>query len=149
MSDARDVKDPLQAELEALRPAELPPGLEQRVGRELAARRPVAWRIGSWLVGAAAVAAAAVVVAALAWRVLRPTPRETGPLAVGPSATTRALVETDDADRPALATYRRALAGPPGALDELLDRHAARSLPGGGRNAAGGVAANSKSLLLP
>jgi len=36
---------------------------------------------------------------------------------------------SEDDDRPSLASYRRALSRSPGAVDELLDRHAARLLP--------------------
>jgi len=87
-------------------------------------------RLRPWIAGAVAAMAACLIIAASLWRARRPG-------AVDPvrmASTSPAPMETPDTadDRPALATYHRALSGSAGALDDLLDRHAARLLPGGG-----------------
>jgi hypothetical protein len=119
--------DPLEAELAALRPAQPSAELFQRVGRELQ-RRPGFWA-RAWFIGPVAAAACAAVVL-LVWR---GGARPVG--SVVPVATTTQVPTTtgvaDDSDLPALATYRRAWARSPAALDALLDRHASRSLAGG------------------
>ena len=144
MSQLRDEIDPLEAELESLRPATLRAELAARIERELAEQAP---RSGPrryrpkapvlWIGGAAA--AAACVVAALTWR------------EAGPPETNRAVVQTtppatvyEAADeRPALSSYRRAASLSPGALDDLLDRHSARTL------AAPGAAPEAVSSRAP
>jgi hypothetical protein len=124
VSSDRDEIDPLEAELAAMRPAEPSPELYAAVGRALA-RRSWTWRVIAWLppIGAAAAVAAAVTVA-LRHRppgVLPPTPR----VVVAPPT----LPATGaDPDRPALANYRGAAELSAAELDDLLDRHAARSL---------------------
>jgi hypothetical protein len=116
--------DPLEAELRSLRPADLPTELFDRVGAAVA-RRP---RRGLWLVPAAA--AAAGIVLAIAWHLFV---QEMPPARKPVVAATRASAEQGVGDGPALFTYRRAIAGPPDAMDDLLDRHAARTLPAGPR----------------
>jgi hypothetical protein len=134
MNRTPKARDPLEAELESLRPAALPAELVARIASELEEplRSP---RFRLWWIPAAAAVAACVAIAAAVWRAKTPGP---GPV--------RTIVDTMPVappnsgageDLPALATYHRALAGPPAALDELLDRHAARSLSGGSRSTAG------------
>jgi hypothetical protein len=115
-------RDPLEAELEALRPAELPPDTFDRVERAMAAqRRP--GRTRAALAGLTGAAVAACVALAFTWHAARHD-------RVGPArlVTTAPAVAHDPDDRPALANYHRALARSPASLDELLDRHAARPL---------------------
>jgi hypothetical protein len=145
MNDARienkEARDPLEAELELMRPLDLPPALFARVGAALAppitTRRPRAW----WL-GAVAAAAACVGLAAVVWRTTRPSDVGDPPTIVR-TLPTAPDASAPDSEPPALATYHRALAGTPEALDALLDRHAARSLPGGAR-----VTASSDFTIL-
>lgn len=135
MSDSTDMRDPLEAELESLRPVELPPEMFDRIGLALARPRRRLWLIP-------ATAAAAAIVLAMVWRVfVREIP--VGPTSIAATVPAMATSERND-DRPALATYRRALAGSPDALDKLLDRQADRVLPGGAR-----VTASSRAGLFP
>jgi hypothetical protein len=127
MSNAPDAQDPLEAELAALRPADLPPELIARVGRELSGRQTPARR--RWVIAAVATAAC-LLIAAVLLPLVKPTDTGRAP-GVTVAATTKASPAEDGGDAPALFAYRRAIAGPPSALDELLDRHAARGLPSG------------------
>jgi hypothetical protein len=122
VSETPETRDPLEAELEALRPADMPPEMFDRVGRAIAARdRPGrTWVAFAGMTGAAVAACAAL---ALAWHVTRPDR-----VSPTPVVTTAPAAPDDEDDRPALANYHRALARSPTSLDELLDRHAARPL---------------------
>ena len=128
MTNEREEIDPLEAELMALRPAEPSAGLHSAVGRRLS-ERSLARHVASWVAPAAA-AAACVAVVAVALRhrppglLPPPTVRVIGSPATVPAPAT-------DRDRPALANYRGAADLSPAELDELLGRHAARSLSGG------------------
>jgi hypothetical protein len=139
MSDPHDTRDPLEAELAALRPADLPPDLVARVGRDLAGRQARMRR--RWIVAGVALAASVLVAAAL-WPLMNATDLAHLP-GITIAATTQASNDEDD-EGPALFAYRRALAGPPDALDERLDRDAARTLPAGPR-----VTASTPIGMLP
>jgi hypothetical protein len=130
MTDARteNHRDPLEAELESLRPTDLPPALIARIGDELS-QREVTRRPRAWWIGAAVAAAACVALAAVVWRATRGPDIDVQPFVRGLPVT--AVSGGADPEPPALATYHRALAGSPEALDALLDRQAARSLSGG------------------
>jgi len=149
MSHSREEPDPLEAELESLRPAPPSAELAARVGRELAGhaprpgvrryRLPAAWL---WVGGTAA--AAACVVAAVTWRHAGPAD-DNRPVVV---AATRPAAPHGDADeRPALSNYRRAASLSADALEELLDRHSARTLAGPGTAAP--VTVSSRASMLP
>ena len=128
MNHPGEETDPLEAELAAMRPAEPSAELHAAVRRRLAEQ--AWWRPAvPWLAPlAAAAACAAVVTVALRNRqpdLLPPTvARVTVAPAVAPAA-------GGDRDRPALANYRGAADLSAAELDDLLDRHAARSLAGG------------------
>lgn len=129
MANEQDTTDPLEAELRSFRPVRLPGAVLDSVADELAGGAP-ARRHWHWFAAAAA-AAACVFAAAGVWRVTR---RDDGGATarVVAVATLPAPAGPDpDDSRPSLAAYRRALARAEGAVDELLDRHAARLLPGG------------------
>jgi hypothetical protein len=134
MTDARtngmSDRDPLEAELESLRPADLPPALVNRIGADLShgerMHRPRTGRLG-----AAAAAAACVALAAVVWRAARPAGVDVRPIVRASPVTPGSGAA--DSEQPALATYHRALADTPEALDALLDRHSARALPGGAK----------------
>jgi hypothetical protein len=124
-----EAPDPLEAELSALRPHEVSPGLRHRLAQRLAdappaspprpsppGRRGASW--GWWLACAGGLAAACLA-AVLFWlangrhvepkrRVNRPHPRPPAP--------------TEDAE-PTLLAYQRALARSPEQLEALLNRH--------------------------
>ena len=149
MNQPHDEIDPLEAELESLRPAPLRAELAARIGREVAGQAPQSgprcYRPGAaslWIGGAAA--AAACVVAALTWR------------EAGPPEANRAVVQATQPttvyeaadERPALSSYRRAASLSAGALDELLDRQSARVLAGPG-TAAPPVTVSSRASMLP
>lgn len=140
MSDPRDTRDPLEAELAAMPPAGLPPEMVDRVGRELSQRHTATRR--RWVVAGAAVAASVLIAAAM-WPPVNPTDRGRVP-GVTVATTTQTSPGDDGTDGPALFAYRRALAGSPQELDELLDRHAARTLPAGPR-----VTASTRLGILP
>ena len=140
MNETPETLDPFEAELAAMRPAEPSAELSAAIERRLSHRR--AGR-GAWYwVGGIAAAAACAVVATLLWHAVQDVPP--GRLVLVP--TTAATGGTAD-DRPALASYRRALSLPPDELDELLDRHAARVLAGGG--SAGSARVTAQSVLVP
>src|SRR5581483_3075907 len=134
MNRTSEPRDSLEAELEALRPLELPPALAARIGAQLDAPGRAA-RFRWWWIPAAVAAAASVGIAVGVWRAIthgvQNTPTVVHTTPDSPSGT----VAREDI--PALATYPRALSGPPEALNELLDRHAARSLSGGTHAPAG------------
>jgi hypothetical protein len=119
-----DERDPLEAELEALRPSPPSPQLYRRIAERLDAPggRP-AWRRWAALAGGLAAAAA---LAVWLWpkSVPPPPPRPDLPPAPPPVA------EADDS-RPTLLAYRHAAAESPAALEALLDKHAARYAPSG------------------
>ena len=123
MSETPDTDDRLEAELAALRPAELPPDLVARIGAAVEMPR----RRGLWLIPLAGVAAGLLLAAMwhLFVRQMPPVPT--------PVVATSQVSPAEAADGPALFTYRRAIAGPPSELDDMLDRHAARTLPAGPR----------------
>jgi hypothetical protein len=128
--DEQATPDPFEAELRSFRPVEPSRAVSEYVGRELAAdSRPI--RPWGWFAGAAAAVAACLLAGVAVWRVTRsydgtgPRPIVSVATLPAPSATER----DDDDDRPSLASYRRALSRSPAAVDELLDRHAARLLP--------------------
>ena len=148
--------DPLEAELQSLRPVGPSAELRGRVARDLSAYagtpRPKLWLAAGGLAAAACVVAGA----AVALRGIgNPRPRERVPVvstapAAGPAVAPDGATGPVADDRPALANYRRALAGPPEDLDALLDRQAARPFGGGaGGPAAGRVTASSDLGLLP
>jgi hypothetical protein len=124
--------DPFEAELRSFRPAAPSRALSDRIGRELAAgtRSIRPWQ---WFAGTAAAVAASLVVGVAAWRVTHPYGgneiRPTPPMAMTTHPVPSVPNAAEDDDRPSLASYRRALSRSPGAVDELLDRHAARLLP--------------------
>jgi hypothetical protein len=117
-----EAPDPLEAELSALRPREISPGLRRRVADRLAdpphARRRI-WRI------ALAAGLAAACLAAVLYRPgggHGPVP-DPGPVVVRPRPAPPAEVEEDS--EPTLLAYERALARSPEELDDLLAKHAA------------------------
>jgi hypothetical protein len=138
VTDRAEDIDPLEAELTAMRPAEPSPELYAGVEHALA-QRPGKWRVVTWLPALGAAAAAAIVTVGFRHRM----PNDAPPapvIAVAPSTFPAAR----DADRPALANYRGAADLSAAELDDLLDRHAARSLAGG---TAGTARAGSLSRL--
>lgn len=110
--------DPLEAELSALRPRGVTPGLRRRVADRLA--DPPTYRRWVWGVALAGVlAAAGGLVLVAPWR---RDPVVPGPPVVVPAPP--AAVESEDA-APTLVAYQRALARSPEDLDALLERTAA------------------------
>ena len=150
MNQPRDEIDPLEAELESLRPAPLSAALAARIERGLAGhpsgssprryRRPAALL---WIGGAAA--AAACVAAALTWRQAGPGGDDR---AIVVQATRPTAPHEEADDRPAFSSYRRAASLSADALDELLDRHSARTLAGPG-TAAPPVTVSSRASMVP
>ena len=122
-----DDRDPLEAELAALRPQPVSPRLEGLVAGRLA--RPTApppWHRVRWPVAlAGALAAAACVVAGLALYRASPGGPGRGDVAVTPAPAPAPPAAEEQ--RPTLAAYRRAFAESPEAFDALLDRQAARA----------------------
>jgi hypothetical protein len=122
-----EADDPLEAELAALRPQAISPGLRQRVAERLAESpsRRARWLWGLALAGglAAACVAAVLVFGRGNGRGVPPAPP--GPLVEGSSAPR----DTGDDSLPTVQAYQRALARSPEELDALLDRHAARLAP--------------------
>lgn len=114
-----EAPDPLEAELAALRPHEVSPGLRRRVAERLA-ESPPPRRRRRWRIALAGGLAAACLAALLLWweggrRV------ETKPTAERPRPAPPALVEDSN---PTVLEYERALARSPEELDALLDREA-------------------------
>jgi hypothetical protein len=115
-----EAPDPLEAELSALRPRPISPGLRQRVGDRLnapAARRQWAWGI------ALAGALTAAVVVLVAPRRKDPLPPELPVVVPAPPVAT----ESDDS-APTVVAYQRALARSPEDLDALFDKQATTAL---------------------
>jgi hypothetical protein len=115
--------DPLEAELAALRPHAVSPGLRRRIAERLARSPSFRWR---WLggIGLAGGLAAACLAAAILLR------HENGPgLPQGPG---RAAIGPppqgpSDESLPTVQVYQRALSQSPEELDAVLDRHAVRA----------------------
>jgi hypothetical protein len=113
-----EAPDPLEAELSALRPHEVSPGLRRRVAQRLA-EAPPATRRRLWRLALAGGLAAACLAAVLYWwgggrrvelePIFRPQPAPP--------------VVVEDAE-PTLLAYQRALARSPEELDALLDKQA-------------------------
>ena len=132
MADDHPTTDPFEAELRSFQPAAPSRALSDRIGRELATdTRSI--RPRHWFARAAAAIAACLVVGVAAWRVTHPydgnesKPRPPVVMATHPTPSVPNAAADDD--RPSVASYHRALSRSPGAVDELLDRHAARLLP--------------------
>jgi hypothetical protein len=109
---------PLEAELAALRPHEVSPGLRRRIAERLAdAPRPKRRRL--WRIAFAACLAAACLAAVLLWwggrRSVEPEPRLVQPKPPPPVAI--------DESEPTLRAYQRALARSAEDLDALLTQH--------------------------
>ena len=123
MGDERANNDTFEPELRSFAPVEPSPALFDAVERGLArdARSLTRWRS----LAAGIAVAACLVVALILWRVndpyVDPAPRPIESVATVP---------VPDDERPALASYRRVMSRPAADLDRLLDRHAARVLPG-------------------
>jgi hypothetical protein len=107
-----DTPDPLEAELAALTPPAVSPGLRERIADRLA--RPPAWR-RAWPF-ALAVALIGVGVTVIA---LRPGGRPVEPVPV--VAPAPAPAAEPESPGPTLLVYERALARSPRELDALLD----------------------------
>jgi hypothetical protein len=113
-----ETPDPLEAELSALRPHDVSPGLRQGVAQSLAHIAPAKLRPLWWLAFAGGLAVACLAVV-LFWR--RGGDRiETKPF-VRSQPKPPALVEDSG---PTLLAYERALARSPQELDALLDKDA-------------------------
>jgi hypothetical protein len=113
--------DPLETELEALRPRGISPELKRRIAEHLAeaqaARQRLPWSPA--LAGALAAASLAAVLLGWSGRDSEPSPNDPRP---------PVFVVNGNA-KPTVQAYRRALAQSPHALNALLDKHAARTLP--------------------
>jgi hypothetical protein len=123
-------EDALEAELRSFRPVAPSRAAADSIARELARDGPVRHRL-RWFIGPAAAAAACVVAGVVLWRVTHPLDVQR-PVRMASTTTTvspPSVPNDRDEDRPSLSNYRRALAVSPAAVDELLDRHAARLLP--------------------
>jgi hypothetical protein len=114
-----EAPDPLEAELSALRPQALSPGLRRRVAERLAesprARRRWRWQFA--LAGSLAAACLAVVL--IPWgggRRVAPPPSSIRPQPAP-------VAEAEDSG-PSVRAYQCALARSPAELDALLDKHA-------------------------
>ena len=117
-----DAPDPLEAELAALRPRPVSPGLRRRVADRLDARRRWAW--GLAVAGVLAAAGAVVLVAPWKKHPAPPVPPAVAP-PVPPAPA------EPDSPAPTVLTFHRALARSPEELDALLDRQpATRPAPG-------------------
>lgn len=112
-----DERDPLENELEGLRPREPSPLLEHRLSRRLA-QRPTGDPATTWrLALVAGVAAALLLGLALSWL---HTPRQDS---IAPTRHDAPEWSATNASEPAtLASYRRAWEASPEKLEELLDR---------------------------
>ena len=111
--------DPLEAELSALRPHEVSPGLRRRIADRLADPSPTRRRRPWPLALAGGLAATCLVAAILRWGIggaVGP-----GPIVVPPRPAQTAGV---DDSWPTLLAYERALARSPEELGALLDKHA-------------------------
>jgi hypothetical protein len=113
-----ETPDPLEAELSALRPHEVSPGLRQGVAQRLADVPPARLRRLWWLALAGGLAAASLVGVLLWWSAGKRVEPERF---VRPQPAPRAPAEDSG---PTLLAYERALAGSPEELDALLDKGA-------------------------
>jgi hypothetical protein len=116
--------DPLEAELQSLRPLKLSPPAQQRIANEINAALPAPAasprHFARWTVSIAVLVAACLLIAF----VLRPTTtfeQPDGPVAPEQASLTSAFDDT----LPSVWTYRRALERSSLAAEELLDKHAA------------------------
>jgi hypothetical protein len=118
-----EAPDPLEAELSALQPREVSPGLRRRVAKRLAEAQPPKprhlWRIA--LAGGLAAACLAAVL--LRWRAGQSVEPEPIAALPQPAPPVKVNFEADDS-RPMLLAYERALARSPEDLDALLIKHA-------------------------
>src|SRR5687768_9240605 len=128
----RDDRDPLETELESLRPAPVSAGFAGRVGRELgqASSPPVRLRNAIVLT----LAAAACVLVAFAWWGSRQDGIDDALQVAGTRPAEPVDVVRRELPPPTVAAYRRALAESPDALDALLDAHAPRLFPAAGNS---------------
>ena len=114
--------DPIEAELESMRPRGVSPELKRRVGERLSVthleRAGLPWSPA--LAGALAAACLAAVL--LGWSGRKSERTENNPQPPAP-------IVVNGNGKPTVLAYRRALAQSSGALDALLDKHAARTLP--------------------
>jgi hypothetical protein len=117
-----DPPDPLEAELAGIRPADVSPELQRRVGERLAGSTP-AERRRLWPIAVVGgLIAACLALAVVRWgggRGVEPEPVVVPPPQPAPA-------EVEDAG-PTLLAYQRALARSPEELDALLDKEAAGS----------------------
>ena len=114
--------DPLESELESLRPRGVSPDLQRRIAERLAATHPERARL-SWSPALAGALAAACLAAVLfGWSGRDSELTENDPQPPAP-------IVVNGNSKPTVLAYRRALAQSSGALDALLDNHAARTLP--------------------
>jgi hypothetical protein len=119
-----EAPDPLEAELSALRPQPVSPGLRRRVARRLGddprgLTPPARHRRRWWFALAAGLAAACLAAVLLWWGSGRRTEPE--PIVVQPRPRPPSRVEGAE---PTLLAYQRALARSPEDLDALLDKQA-------------------------
>jgi hypothetical protein len=130
VAEERETPDPFEDELRSFQPVEPSRRLLDSVARELPGR-PGSSIPRRLFIGAAAALAACVLVAAGVWRAAHPTDvRDPGPVGLATvPASSPSGTDDDDDNRPSMASYRRALSRSPAAVDEMLDRHAARLLP--------------------
>ena len=112
--------DPLETELEALRPRGVSPELERRITERLAETRIVRRRLPWGPALAGALAAACVAAVLLAWG-------DRGYERNGIDSEPPVVVVNGNS-KPTVQAYRRALAQSSQTLDALLDKHAARTL---------------------
>ncbi len=115
--------DPLEAELQSLRPRDVSPALQRRLAERLAdTPSPFREEIWNWrLVLVGGLATVLLVTAAVLWNrtnLVRPP----GPVVSWPPAPEAAVAKMP-ARSPTLWTYRCALAESPEALEALLDQH--------------------------
>jgi hypothetical protein len=121
-----EAPDPLEAELSALRPREVSPGLRRRVAERLgdpprSGRRT--WRL-ALVVGLAAACLAVVLLRRGGDHGPGPGP---GPIVIQPRPAPPVAPGIDDSE-PTLVAYERALARSTEDLNTLLDEHVSRAL---------------------
>jgi hypothetical protein len=116
--------DPLEAELQSLRPHDLSPQARLRIANELEITTPAPAaspkHFARWS-ATIAVAVAACLLIALVLRISSNIKPPDGPLAPEQASLTTAFDDT----LPSVWTYRRALERSPIAAEDLLDKHAA------------------------
>jgi hypothetical protein len=119
-----EAPDPLEAELSALRPHEVSPGLRRRVAERLGDPSRIGRR--TWRLALAGGLAAACLAAALfRWGGDHDTGPESMPVVVRPRPAPPVEVEAEvDDSEPTLVVYERALARSPEALNALLAKRA-------------------------